>query len=181
MRWTGHARSRDCCRPFHATSAANSAHVAAPPFARCQTPCSPSISRSSAALTRCGTYVGEIVTSSAAIKWLPFDKRSEHCVNEIELVPRTKESTRPNDQRLRKLPEHLSFSAQPCSSRKRSTVNSDRVRRSLVLPAVENQIGRECHERNLTRLRTLVARLAGPETFSRMQRSTSFSASSTRT
>src|ERR671918_21098 len=52
-------RPRTCARllpPISAISDAKSAQVAAPQFARCR------------------TYVGEIVTSSAATKWLPLDK-----------------------------------------------------------------------------------------------------------
>src|ERR1041384_326473 len=62
--------------PFSAASRANSDQVTSPAFATCQTPCSLSIKRSSTALTRSGTYVGEIVMSAAAKNDRPFARVS---------------------------------------------------------------------------------------------------------
>jgi hypothetical protein len=69
----GRPRTRVSSRSApRAAARARSAQLVSPALARCQMPRSPSISRSSVACTRSGTYVGETTRSSAASTGTPI-------------------------------------------------------------------------------------------------------------
>ena len=153
--------------------------------ARCQIPRSPSISRSSVACTRSGTYVGDTTRSSAASTGTPSASERERARDEVPVVPRPEERRGAHDERRRHAPRARALRTPPCCApytfERRDAIATRRTARPCV--AVEDEIRREGRRSEMPRsAQARGEQLRGAvSTFAATRRRASRSASSTRT